>query len=69
MSSYQPIEKSLEHAGGSVYKLALMVARRARDLAEGEKPFVRDFDRDKPIRAAMEEVEEGYFDIPENQKK
>jgi DNA-directed RNA polymerase omega subunit len=68
MSIYQSNEKSIEHADGSIYKLALMVARRARDLAEGEKPFVRDFDRDKPIRAAMEEVEEGFFEIPANKK-
>jgi len=67
--SYLPIEKSLERSDGSVYKLALMVARRARELSEGAKHYSRQLDKDKPIRAAMEEIEDGYFEIAGNNKK
>ncbi len=58
--SYVPLEDCLDKAKGSVYKLTLMVAKRAQELAEGAKPLV-DTPEDKPIKTALREVREGYL--------
>lgn len=55
------MEKCLSKANGSVYKLTVMIARRAQELAEGAKSYVEAFDKDKPLKAALEEVAEGYW--------
>ena len=57
--SYIPLEKCLDNSGGSVYKLTIMVAKRAQELAEGAKPLLEEADEEKPIKLALREVEEG----------
>lgn len=53
---YVPVEECLDASKGSAYKLALLLAKRGRDLAEGEKTVASSFDEDKPLKAAAEEI-------------
>ena len=46
---YIPLEQLLGASGGSVYKLAVLGARRALQLADGEKPLI-----EKPSEKALE---------------
>lgn len=52
------MEKLLDASSGSVYKLAVLLAKRALSLADGEKPLI-----DKPVEKvldnAMREIVEG----------
>jgi DNA-directed RNA polymerase omega subunit len=61
--SYVPLEKCLDNSGGSIYKLTVMVAKRAQELAEGAKPLVESGPEAKPIRLAMREVFEGQLKV------
>ena len=60
---YVPIEKLLEQSNGSLYKLVIMLARRARQIAGGEKAFIDKPNPDKPLRTALEEIRRGYLKI------
>ena len=57
------LEKCLDRSESSVYKLTIKVARRAQELAEGAKPLVEDYQKDKPLIAALEEVARGYWEV------
>ncbi|HDN85948.1 MAG: DNA-directed RNA polymerase subunit omega [Candidatus Omnitrophota bacterium] len=46
---YVPLEKLLEASNGSVYKLAVLGAKRALQLADGEKPLI-----EKPSEKALD---------------
>ncbi len=46
---YIPLEQLLGASDGSVYKLAVLGARRALQLADGEKPLI-----EKPSEKALE---------------
>ena len=59
--SYVPLEDCLDKAKGSVYKLTLMVAKRAQQLAEGAQPLIEDEREDKPIKIALREISQGYI--------
>ncbi|MBN2120230.1 MAG: DNA-directed RNA polymerase subunit omega [Candidatus Omnitrophica bacterium] len=61
--SYIPLEKCLDNSGGSIYKLTVMVAKRAQELAEGAKPLAESTEAldQKPIRMALKEVVQGYL--------
>ena len=37
-----PLEKLLKASGGSIYKLAILGAKRALQLADGDKPLVEN---------------------------
>ena len=58
-----PLEKCLDNSGGSIYKLTVMVAKRAQELAEGAKPLIETGAESKPIRLAMREVLEGQLKV------
>jgi DNA-directed RNA polymerase omega subunit len=63
--NYVPLEKCLDNSGGSIYKLAVMVAKRAQELAEGAKPLIESGSETKPIRLALEEVLAGQLKVEE----
>ena len=63
------LEKCLESSNDSVYKLTIMVARRAQELAEGAKPLVDSYEKDKPLIAALDEASAGYLKLVINRKK
>ncbi len=51
------LEKLLEKSSGSRYKLVVMAARRALDIAEGQNKFPNA--ADKPAAVALQEIAEG----------
>jgi DNA-directed RNA polymerase omega subunit len=53
-----PLEKLLPATGGSIYKLAILVAKRALALADGEKSLV-DRPNEKALHNALREIAEG----------
>jgi len=63
------LEKCLENSDNSVYKLTIMVARRAQELAEGAKPLVDSYEKDKPLIAALDEAAEGHLKLVTSPKK
>lgn len=67
---YIPLEKLLNASKGSVYKLTILAAKRAFQLADGEKPLVEKTD-EKPLDNALKEIAERKIKIAEerNSKK
>lgn len=68
---YVPLEKLLLAADSSLYKLTMLVAKRAFQLAEGAKPRVNTR-TDKVLPIAIEEVSAGDIvleNIPEDKSK
>ncbi|OGX37722.1 MAG: DNA-directed RNA polymerase subunit omega [Omnitrophica WOR_2 bacterium RIFCSPLOWO2_12_FULL_50_9] len=53
------IEELLPKAGGSVYRLTRMAARRALELSEGRPSLMRKPSSDKVTTIALEEIAEG----------
>lgn len=57
--AYVPLEKLLEKTGGSIFKLVVLIARRALDLAEGKPKLVEADPALKPATVAMLEIAAG----------
>ncbi len=55
MKEYMPVEQLLEASGGSIYILVILAAKRAAQLADGEKPLV-DKASDRLLDIALEEI-------------
>ncbi|UCG35880.1 MAG: DNA-directed RNA polymerase subunit omega [Candidatus Omnitrophota bacterium] len=53
-----PLEKLLDATSGSIYKLTVLVAKRALTLADGEKPLVEK-PGEKALQNAIREIAEG----------
>ena len=68
MEDYIPLEKLLEAAGGSVYKLTILAAKRALQLADGEKPLVEKTD-EKLLDNALREIAGRKIKIAEKKKE
>ena len=60
---YVPLETLLAQSKGSLYRLVILVARRARQIAGGEKALIDKPNPDKPLRTALEEIRRGYLKI------
>ncbi len=58
MGEYTPLENLLKNTGGSLFKLVIVVAKRALEIAEGKKPLVEVPSETKPIEAAFLEIEQ-----------
>ena len=50
--AYQPLEKLLPSAKGSIYKLILLASQRALELAEGAPRLIEYPSSDKPATMA-----------------
>ncbi|MCM8819493.1 MAG: DNA-directed RNA polymerase subunit omega [Candidatus Omnitrophica bacterium] len=59
---YIPLEKLLDEADGSIYKLVILAAKRAFYLAGGEKPLI-DNPSEKAIDNALREIMEGKIRV------
>jgi DNA-directed RNA polymerase omega subunit len=55
--TYVPLEELLDAAGGSIYKLTILAAKRALDLADGQKPLL-DHPNEKLLDNALQEIAE-----------
>lgn len=61
--SYQPLEKMLPQAKGSIYKLILLAAQRSLELAEGSPRLVEYPTSDKPATIALDEICEAKISL------
>jgi len=59
---YIPLEKLLEAADGSIFKLAVLSAKRALELAENAKPLI-DKPKEKFLDTALYEILEGKIRV------
>jgi DNA-directed RNA polymerase omega subunit len=46
---YVPVEKLLSVSEGSIYKLVILIAKRALQIADGDKPMI-----EKPVEKALD---------------
>jgi DNA-directed RNA polymerase subunit K/omega len=49
--NYAPLEKMISVSNGSIYKLTILVAKRALQLADGDKPLI-----EKPSEKILDNV-------------
>lgn len=57
--TYIPIEKLVEKADGSIYKLVIMASKRALEIAEGQPKLLELNGGLKPSAIALEEIAAG----------
>ena len=60
MMLYPSIDSLLNHID-SKYTLVTLSAKRARELAETEKPLIKNIHSDKLVGTALEEIDEGLI--------
>ncbi len=60
--NYIPLEEILKASDGSIFKLTLLAAKRALELADGEKPLI-DKPTEKFLDNALREIKEGKVRI------
>jgi DNA-directed RNA polymerase omega subunit len=60
-------EELLKASGGSVYKLAILAAKRALELADGDKPLIEK-PGEKVLDNALREIVEDKIKIKDNKK-
>ncbi|MCX5681203.1 MAG: DNA-directed RNA polymerase subunit omega [Candidatus Omnitrophica bacterium] len=58
--AYQPLEKLLPRAANSIYRLVLLAAKRAAELAEGMPRLVERPSTIKITTLALDEIMEGH---------
>ncbi len=63
--SYVPLEKLIDKSHGSMYKLAILVSRRALELAEGAPKLIDAAADTKVTTLAMREIAEGKVGLKE----
>lgn len=56
---YIELEKLLDKSSGSVYKLVILAAKRALEIAEGQPKMVEAHASTKPSTVALYEIGEG----------
>jgi len=61
--SYVPLERVIDKAGGSVYKLVILASSRALEIAEGLPPLISNVDKQTKCTkiSLMEIAEEKVF--------
>jgi len=57
-----PLEKLLEASDGSIYKIAILAAKRAIALADGEKALI-DKPGEKVLDNALKEIRDGKIKV------
>jgi len=62
-----PLEVLLGASGGSIYKLAILAAKRAIALADGEKPLIEK-PSEKPLDNALREISAGVIKVKDKKK-
>lgn len=56
---YVPVEKLLDKAGDSVYKLVILASKRGIEIAEGQPRLVSVHSNIKPSTVALHEIAQG----------
>lgn len=62
---YIPIEKLLDKADNSMYKLVMLAAKRTLEIAEGQPKLVQVNSLNKPSTIALEEIAKGKVRMKE----
>jgi len=57
--NYVPLEKLLDKADNSIYKLVIIAANRAKEIASGKPLLLETPKSDKPTTIALEEIAAG----------
>ena len=60
---YIPIERLLDKADNSMYKLVMLAAKRTLEIAEGQPKMVPANSALKPSSIALEEIAEGKVQL------
>ena len=66
---YQPTEKLLPRANNSIYKLVLMAAKRATELADGAPKLIDFPSSGKATTISLEEIMAGKVELKEVAEK
>ena len=56
---YVPLERLLDKSDNSIYKLVILTAKRALEIAEGQPKLVAAASSTKPSTVALYEIAEG----------
>ncbi|RKY31047.1 MAG: DNA-directed RNA polymerase subunit omega [Candidatus Omnitrophota bacterium] len=56
---YIALENLLDHSTGSIYKMVILAAKRALEIAEGQPPLVEMNSSIKPSTIALHEISVG----------
>jgi len=56
---YIALENLLDQSKGSIYKMVILAAKRALEIAEGQPPLVEINSATKPSTMALHEIAEG----------
>ncbi|MCK4519777.1 MAG: DNA-directed RNA polymerase subunit omega [Candidatus Omnitrophica bacterium] len=59
-----PLEKLLKASNGSIYKVAILAAKRAISLTDGEKPLIEK-PGEKVLDNALREIRDGKIKVKE----
>ncbi len=59
-----PLERILGASNGSIYKLTILVAKRAISLTDGDKPLIEK-PSDKVLDNALREIDSGKVKVRE----
>ena len=57
-----PLEKLLKASNGSIYKVAILAAKRAINLTDGEKPLIEK-PGEKVLDTALKEIRDGKIKV------
>ena len=60
---YIPIEKLLDKADNSIYKLVVIAAKRTLEIAEGQPKLVKEDSSLKPSSIALAEIAKGVVQL------
>jgi DNA-directed RNA polymerase subunit K/omega len=60
--NYAPLEKLISASNGSIYKLTILAAKRALQLADGDKPLL-ERPREKALDNVLAEILDGKIKI------
>lgn len=64
---YQPLEQLLPQANNSIYKLVLLAAKRAVEIADGLPKLIEFPSSSKATSIALEEIAEGKVKLKNGQ--
>lgn len=67
--AYVPLEKLLDKSNGSGYKLVILAAKRALEIAEGQPKLVEADSSMKPSSIALEEIAQGKVQVKKSKAK
>ncbi|MBD3264479.1 MAG: hypothetical protein GF375_05185 [Candidatus Omnitrophica bacterium] len=67
-TQYVPLSELLKATDGSIYKLAILLAKRGIELADGQKPLI-DKPDERVLNTALAEIKEGLVKVLDDGKK